>query len=113
MGETVGDSDARVDGIPEELSADRVHATLGSEHRRRLLAELSAAGGSVPIDDLAARIADPGGDDRDDAVHRVRIGVYHNHAPRLADDGYVHYDVDDGLVELTRRGTVLAGLLAA
>lgn len=110
MGEGGTTSRVTHDRIPDELSADRVHAVLASAERRQVLVELCRADTSVPLHELAGRLA--GVDDpADEVLERAHVRLYHNHVPRLADAGYVEYDEEGDAVELTNRGTVLAELL--
>lgn len=97
--------------IPDELVVDRVHAMLADAHRRQVLAALESAGSATPLPELARIVARSEGAVDADAVERVHLRLYHVHVPKLAAAGYVGYDEQRDVVELTDRGATIAGLL--
>jgi uncharacterized protein YbcV (DUF1398 family) len=68
------------------------------------------ADGRVSLSELAADIVSSEDDATDvenpsERIDRVRITLYHEHVPRLADEGVVDWCRDDGEIHVTRDGT--------
>ena len=97
--------DSPGDSEPDEI-ANAVFRALSNTERRYVLYYLRARR-AVDVDELAtvvagwlgARESDQGIVDPEDRK-RVRIRLYHDHLPRLADEGFVRYDRERAEVEL-------------
>lgn len=95
--ESVGRLHVPPTGLPDGL--------LEPPRRRRLLAVLGEADGSLPIGELAARIARRENDDRPDEnapvdANLVHIDLYHDHLPNLTDAGLLSADRTSDAVSL-------------
>lgn len=94
----VVESDDRSAPLPDGLLADR--------RRRTLLRALRAAGGSLPIEDGAARIAAHENDHHADGVEPVNarlvaIDLQHGHLPKLEEAGLLEVDRERRIVDLS------------
>lgn len=80
---------------PDDISVaerwDKVFRTLSSEPRRQLLLTLSGKSSSewVQLPEAASSPHYPGSEED------LRVTLYHDHLPRLADDGYVVWNEDN------------------
>jgi hypothetical protein len=103
----------------EQVPAAVVDDLLASRARRRLLQCLRDAGEPVPVDDLAAELAEPrveGGRSADSETtlptdrRTARADVYQRHLPRLTETGVVTFDSLLGTVEFTGGARLAARL---
>lgn len=90
--------------IPPQLAEDQFYRALASRHRRRVLAYLLEENDS-DIEELATVLsgweATTGGTMQTPADRRkFRLGLFHNHLPRLADAGLIDYEAQTGSVQL-------------
>ncbi|WP_115864564.1 DUF7344 domain-containing protein [Halorussus litoreus] len=98
------------------MTTETTFDLLGNPVRRNLLAILRESS-SIERDRLTATLAAEAGDatgfgaseGTEEARHRMRIALHHNHLPRLADAGLVTYDEET--VTATNRLKAVASLL--
>lgn len=84
----------------DDLSKDEIYRCLGDHRRRRLLAVVADRPSPVPVDDLAARLADdPRGESSLDR-RSVLIDLRHAQLPTLDDAGLIEWDRDAATVAL-------------
>lgn len=84
-----------------EMNVDRIFGTLSNEYRRIILTHLLEQQSPIPIEDLVDRVVaeDTGGHaPREDLRNRVRMSLYHNHLPKLADSNMIDFDTERGLI---------------
>lgn len=98
------------------MEREEAHAILAHADRTHVVQRLIAAGGRDTIEKLAGQIAARSREARTDSdgdrpVEMVKIGLVHNHLPRLRDHGVVEYDRRNGDVVLAD-ATDLEPLLA-
>jgi len=95
------------DGLPAAV----IEGLVAEPRRRTLLGALIDHGGAVPVDDLAAQLAESAAPSR--AERRVaRTEIYQEHLPKLTATGVVGFDSVLGTVTY-RGGDALAARLAA
>lgn len=87
----------------EHAGRDRPFEALAHERRRHVLSVLRDAGDSLTVRELAVEIARlengaAAGTVDPDRVDSIRLGLYHRHAPKLADVGLVEYDAEERVV---------------
>ncbi len=107
-GETVATTDRH--------SPEAVVRLLTNEQSRLLLSILTDRGGTVPVDELAERLAASKRAELADeapAARHVRARLRHVVLPMLADTGVLTYDRKTEAVTLTGRGTGLEPYLAS
>lgn len=78
---------------------------LAHPHRRHALSVLRERGSRMTLDEVARAVTlrlDGAilGDDFRERFDQVRVGLYHNHLPKLCDAGVVAYDRDRRTVSL-------------
>ncbi|WP_224270065.1 DUF7344 domain-containing protein [Haloprofundus salinisoli] len=81
--------------------ADEALEALADRRRRLVLAVLDSAS-SLPLDELAARVAEreSDGDEKDNAARaEIRLALHHAHLPKLDALGFVRYDPETKTVE--------------
>lgn len=108
-------ADARPCGQQGLAPLDAACDALASQQGRALVGQLAVADEeTLVVDDLAARIADDGGDGEtaDDPLLRARF--HHTYLPKFDDAGLLEYDADRGLVrpESDGRFEALHGVVA-
>lgn len=87
------------------MADERRFEALADGNRRRVLAALCESETRLSLTELAIELNDGQSDaaargpDRS-AVDRLRIELYHQHLPKLADGGFVDFDVDRRTVRL-------------
>lgn len=94
----------------EPLNSVEVLGLLANEHRLEILRHVTEAVGPVTLDALTDRLAQ-NYSHRENATERVRVGLYHVHAPKLADAGLIEFDEDRATVQLAVSATALAPFL--
>jgi hypothetical protein len=88
-----------------QLSQDTAFALLSTRRRRQLLCVLVRCDDTRTLQSVAREIivrldgTDPD-DITDEAYRSVYVSLYQNHAPKLADEGIVHYDEAERTVRL-------------
>jgi len=85
-----------------------VIAALGSPERRCVLDHLLETEGRATIQELAARLVAENG--VDGGIETVRLALYHDHLPELAETGLVSFDSRTERVELAASGAELEWL---
>jgi len=116
--ETTPPTDESTDTLPsEEISASpaALFGVLADDRSRYALYHLVESDGPVPINVMAAKIADQERGIAEsatvDANRRVHTSLYHVKLPKLEDYGFVEYDLVEGEVEATDRAAELAPYL--
>lgn len=94
-----------------ERSRDEVFEVLAHRRRRYALRALRTAGGMLALADLAMEVAraeaeEEGTSYSSDRARRIRITLYHNHVPKMADADIVEFDEERNVVRL--HGDLLA-----
>lgn len=85
-----------VPGAEDVESADAVLSALADERRRTVLSVLlDADEGRLDLSEVAERVAEREHSAVEADVTHVETGLYHVHAPTLADAGLVEYDRDE------------------
>lgn len=84
----------------EESYRDELFECLADPSRQRVVRHLREHGRSS-VDDLAAAVA--GAADEDRRVERTRLGLHHNHLPKLEAAGVLEYDQASETVRPTDR----------
>lgn len=93
----------------------------GHKRRRIVLAALANQQQSLSIDDLTNAIIKhnhhlPRTDIDDETAERIHINLCHVHLPKLAEAGFIHYDPERNVAELTahvgREDSLLSAILA-
>lgn len=84
-----------------------VFDAFGDERRLRTFAVLRSESAPINVFPLARMVAaeETGAAHwavTDDRVREVRISLHHNHLPKLADEGLVEYDHEEGTVTAVR-----------
>lgn len=87
------------------VSAHRAFELLAHPHRRQALSVLRERGCRMTLDEVARavmlRVHEVTlGDDTGERFDRIRVGLYHNHLPKLSEANVVAYDRDRGTVAL-------------
>lgn len=105
------------DGDGPSLGPSEIFDVLSDERTRLALYLLADRGGTIPIDELATRVADwqrdPAVDSTDAASEqRVVRNLYHVHLPKLTDYGIATFDRTTGAVTLRDRVGELEPYLA-
>lgn len=86
---------------------------LAHPHRRHALSVLRERGSQMTLDEVARAVTlrvdgVTLGDDFRERFDQVRVGLYHNHLPKLCDAGVIAYDRDRRTVALAEeRGRVV------
>lgn len=91
---------------------------LSHRYRRHVLDRLTEGDRSHSLDELAATIANreratPSADGTRTRIDDVRVALYHNHLPRLADHGLIAFERDNKIARLDRPSGAVDGLLAS
>ena len=66
--------------------------------------ELAANGPTRTITELVDGITERWDEYREPDVNTLRVGLHHQHLPKMADAGVVNYDAENGDVTLTATG---------
>ncbi|MBX0305151.1 DUF7344 domain-containing protein [Haloarcula salinisoli] len=100
---------------------DTVLDVCGHKHRRIVLATLANQRQSLSIDDLTNAIIKHNHhlswtEIDDETVKQIHIGLYQVHLPKLTDSGFIEYDPERKVAELTtqagREDSHLSAILA-
>lgn len=75
---------------------------LASSRRRAVLETLATTSGPMSLSELLGEMRDEG------RANAVRVDLHHNHLPRLDRAGFVRYDPQEQVVDLTREPRQLA-----
>lgn len=96
---TPNDPDSDVPDEPGSAgrSLDAIFELLAVERRRNALYVLYRHSDPIGLTDLAEEVSSLEGV----PTEQVMAGLYHVHLPRLAEEGVVEYDADQGVVCLT------------
>ena len=97
------------DGESDEPAPGVVFGLFTEKRTRFLLYLLYDRGGTIPIDEVAERLASWEGDAAVDdlpteTVERIQRTLHHASLPKLADHGFLTYEHETGAVTLTDRG---------
>jgi len=93
-GEQPENVDPRESRGSRDRSLDDVFEVLAAERRRYALYVLCRRSGKVAVPELADAVASSAGAN----PARVTAELYHVHLPKLAEEGVVEYDREDGIV---------------
>lgn len=106
---TVTMSKARTGDADKTLPNDQIHQLLSARRRRYVLYYLYRYENPVRLPDIAAQIVkwEPQEGDLVDERSQTHLALYHNHIPKLADEGIVEYDQEEEMVELGENATHL------
>jgi hypothetical protein len=90
--------------IDVEGALDEMYRSLVNERRRIVLCVLTRTSESITVDELTEAVTrqerpDDAEQPQTELKQRVRISLYHNHLPTLADRGLIKFDPDEMLVE--------------
>lgn len=104
-------------GDASSLGSSAIFDVLSNERARLVLYLLDARGGTIPIDELASRIATwqrdgSAGSTGGDSEQRIVRDLYHVHLPKLTDYGIATFDRTSGAVTLRDRAGDLDSYLA-
>jgi len=90
------------DGTITGTGRDELFGALAHRQRRRVLAVLRSAEGTLTLTDLALELARRDGDGPVEGIDELRVSLYHQHLPKLASAGLVAFDPDAETVALDR-----------
>lgn len=96
-------------------SLDRRLKALSNQRQRHIIYLLEERDGPISIEELAAHIADheePTEPESSDQRTRLKIELYHNHLPKLADEDFIQFDRDEGRLELAKLPSNASKLIA-
>lgn len=93
-------------------SLDELFKLLSDKPRRHIIYILNDRNGPVSLQELTAHLADHPTISSDQRSH-LEIELYHNHIPQLADQKFIQYDQDEGLLELTNLPPEAKAIIAA
>lgn len=80
-----------------DIPANERYTILSHPARRRVLEYLEQCDGQTSIDEIVDHLCNR--EDGSDA-DRLRIGLHHNHLPRLDEGGVLSYDQVDGKIRI-------------
>ena len=92
----------------ESISFDSVLDLCRHQHRRIVLAVLTAERRPLTLNDLTKTVITcnhqtPITEASEDAIAKVRLSLYHRHLPKLASAGLIEFDPEKQLVEPTKQ----------
>lgn len=96
-------------------SLDQILNVLSDNRRRHIIYLLEKRDDPVSIDELATRLVDHDdtlAPESSDHHTQLKIELYHNHLPKLADEDVITYDRDRGCLELANLPPDVNKLLA-
>lgn len=91
-----------------ELDTDTVCSLLESEYRRQVLRCLENKR-TATLRELAMKLQEEVGES--DTERAFRVGLYHNHLPKLADEAMIEWDTKSKEASLTAQGQKLVTYL--